>query len=256
MRAFIAFTKKELVESLRTYRFPVLITVFLLFGMMSPLFAKLLPEILKSLGDGGEGVVIKMPEPTAMDSWMQFFKNVGQMGMLVLIISFSGIMANELSKGTLINLLTKGMKRSTIILSKFFTASMIWLVSYGLCLIVCWGYTEYYWPSNGLENGFLAFSALWLFGELLIALLIFGGILFGKLSGSLITCLGAVGIFSIISLFPSLQKYNPIALSGDAVNLLNAQKVAADFIPAMIICILLTAAMLITSILIFNKKHV
>jgi ABC-2 type transport system permease protein len=253
MRSFIAFTKKEILESWRTYRLPALVIVFIVFGMMSPLFAKLLPDILNNLGGD---VVITMPKPTAMDSWRQFFKNVGQMGMLVIIISFSGIMANELSKGTLINLLTKGMKRSTIILSKFISASLLWLLSYVLCLLVCFAYTEYFWSNNILEHAFLVFSSLWLFGEFLIALLLFGGIAFGKLYGSLIMCLGAIGVFTILGIFPTLQKYNPISLSGDIVNLLNAQKAVADFMPATIVCIVLTVVLIMASILVFNKKYV
>lgn len=70
--------------------------------MMSPLAAKLLPQILAS-----EGISITLPDPSAIDSWSQFFKNISQMGLIVTVILFSGVLGTELSKGTLINMLTK-----------------------------------------------------------------------------------------------------------------------------------------------------
>lgn len=255
MKSFVAFTKKEFNESLRTYRLVVLVAVFLLLGVMSPLFAKILPELLSGVDLGG-GIVVTVPEPTAMDSWAQFFKNVGQTGMLALIITFSGIIANELSRGTLIILLTKGMKRHTVILSKFLSASVLWTASYLLCLAVCYAYTEYFWPASTLSNAFLAFISLWLFGEFLIALLIFGGILFGNLYGSLLTCLGVIVTLSLLNILPYVQKYNPIALAGGTLNLLNAQKEAADFIPATIICSVMAVSLLVMSIVVFNKKQI
>ena len=222
MKAFIAFTKKEFLESIRTYRMVILAAVFLLLGVMSPLFAKMLPELLSEV-DMGSGMTLTMPEPVAMDSWAQFFKNVGQIGALTLIITFCGITANEFSRGTLINLLTKGMKRHTVILSKFLSASVLWLGSYLLCLAACYAYTAYYWPANELNQAVVAFIAPWLFGELIIALLIFGGILFKSFYGSLLTCGGVIVILNLVGIIPNTAKFNPIALSGDTLNLLNAQ---------------------------------
>ena len=253
MRAFIAFTKKECTEGLRTYRLIILAAVLLFFGILSPLTAKLLPEILGAV-DLGDGVSITSPEPSAIDSWTQFFSNIGQMGMLALIVTFSGIMASELSRGTLVNLLTKGMKRHTVVISKFISASFMWTVGYALCLIVCYAYTEFYWPASDISNSLFAFSSLWMFGELLIAILIFGGVLFGSFYGSLLSCFGVIITLALLNIAPAIHRFNPIGLAGDTLSLLSAQKEPADFLPAMIICassvVLLTAA----SIAVFNKK--
>ena len=138
MKAFWAFTKKELTEYYRTAKIMILMVVFLLFGMMNPVLAKFTPEIIKAAG-----LDLNLPDPTAMDSWAQFFKNVGQMGLIIVVIVFSGIMANEFSKGTLINILTKGLKRKTVILSKFTVASCLWALSYLLCFVVTYFYTAY-----------------------------------------------------------------------------------------------------------------
>ncbi len=254
MKQFIAFSKKEFYESKDTYRIYILLVVFLIFGVMSPLFAKLTPEILKSLGD--TGVIIQVPEPTALDSWAQFFKNVGQMGILVIVIIFCGIMSNEFSKGTLVNLLTKGLKRNTVILSKFFVATILWLLAYLLCLSVCFAYTAYFWDLGDMKHALLAFAAPWLFGEFIIALLIVGGTIFNNIYGSLLSCLSVVIWLNIVSIFPNTAKFNPITLSGGTLSLLSGKGEPSDFIPAVIICAALTIGLIISSVLIFNKKKV
>ena len=255
MSSFIAFTKKEYIESIRTYRLIILIAVLLFFGILSPLTAVFLPEILGSI-DLGDGVTLTLPEPSAIDSWTQFFSNIGQMGMLAIIIIFSGLMGSELSEGTLVNLLTKGMKRHIIILSKFIYASLLWTIGYALCLAVCYAYTVFYWPGDVISNAAFAFTSLWAFGVFLIAIMIFGGTLFSNFYGSLLSCFGVIVILALLNIAPNVQKYNPISLAGDTLTLLSGHAKPADYLPAMIICAGSVLVFIVLSIIIFNKKKV
>ena len=254
MNAYIAFIKKEFSEYLRTYKFSVLITVFLLFGFMNPIFARFLPELLAALLP--EGMSINLGTPTALDSWAQFFKNVSQMGAMVLVIIMSGIIANEFTRGTLINMLTKGLPRPTVILSKFTAATAIWTVSYMLCFAVTYVYTAYFWSMSGITNLFLSIFSMWLFGVLLISLLILGGVLFRNIYGSLLLTGGAVVFMTVLNIAPAVQKYNPIILSSDNMALLTSQKAASDFTPAIIICMVAIIALITISIGLFNKKQI
>ena len=257
MKAFIAFTKKEFTESIRTARFLILAAIFVSLGIMSPLIAKLMPELLKSIpAEGMAGISFELPEPTAFDAWTQFFKNVGQIGMLALIILFCGITANEFGKGTLVNLLTKGLKRSTVVLSKFLAGGVIWSAAYLLCLAACCVGTAYFWKLDVMSHVFLSFFAPWLFGLLLIALLIFGGVLFKGFMGSLLTCGGAVLVLNLVNIVPKAGRFNPVILSASTLNLLYAQSKLADFAPAFIICVAMIAALVAGSVLILNKKQV
>ena len=254
MRAYMAFTKKEFCEYLRTYKVFVLVTVFLLFGFMNPVVAKVMPELLDKLLP--EGMQINLGTPTALDSWAQFFKNISQMGTIVVVIMFSGIMANEFSRGTLINMLTKGLPRPTVIIAKFTAATVLWSLIYWLCFVVTYFYTAYFWRMDGLVNMFLSVVSLWLYGVLLVSLLIFGGVLFVNIYGSLLLTGGAVAVLMILNIAPAVQKYNPITLSTDNMALLTAQKTASDFLPAVFICAAAIIALLIASIALFNKKQV
>jgi ABC-2 type transport system permease protein len=221
--------------------------------MMSPLAAKLMPEILSSVMP--EGMNITIAEPTAMDSWAQFFKNVTQMGLIVSVIVLSGIMANELSKGTLINLLTKGLSRKTVILSKVSVAVLIWTAVYALCFAVTYAYTAYFWKDAVVNGLFFSAFCLWFFGVLLIAAIFLGSVLSKSSYGCLLFVGFFVAVLMILNIAPKIQEYNPIALSS-GMQLLSGQLAVSDFTAPIVISALLIFVFIVSSILIFDKKQI
>lgn len=253
MRSFSAFIGKEFCEAARTYKLLIMGAVFLLFGMMNPITAKITPQLLAEFMP--EGIEIKLGEPTALDSWAQFFKNVPQMGLIVLIIMFSGIMANEFSRGTLVNVLTKGLSRSVVILAKFAATVLIWTASYVLCFAVTYAYTEYFWPAAGVPNLLFSVFCLWLFGVFLLASLLLGGVIFKNSYGCLLFTGGLTAVLLLLGIFPKLQDINPIALSSSNMALLYEQMPIADFSIPIILCCAATAAFVMSAVLLFNKKQ-
>jgi len=254
MKAFVAFTGKEFTEYIRTYKLFILVIVFVIFGFLSPITAKYLPQIIEMAGLDPEAM--GMGDPTAVDSFAQFFKNVGQMGLLVVVIIFSGIMANEFSKGTLINMLTKGLKRPIVIVSKFLSAVACWTLAYLVCLGITYGYTAMYFDVDGYQHEFAAFLGLWLYGVLLLVLVILGGTLFKNVVGSLLLTGGVAVVLTLLNLVPSFQKYNPASLATDGLALITAQKDLGDLLPAFILCGVAILGCSIASVLIFNKKQI
>lgn len=72
----------ELLRLWRTGRIWIILGVYALFGVVGPLGARYLPEILERFGGGIEMVV---PEPTALDGMGQFASNAGQLGLLAVL---------------------------------------------------------------------------------------------------------------------------------------------------------------------------
>lgn len=252
MRAFLAMTKKELMESLRTYKLLIVAAVFLLFGMLNPITAKIMPKLLSSFMP--EGMMVTLSEPGAIDSWIQFYKNMSTQ-LILFIIVFCGIVANELSRGTLINMLTKGLSRKTVILSKFTAVISIWTVSYLICFGTTFAYTMYLLPGE-LPN--VAFSALcmWLFGVLQISMMLLGGVLSGSIYGSLLLAGGFTGLLMVISIAPKLEKYNPYLLSSGSVSLLTSNIDISDFYVSICVTLVLIFFFIIGSIMLFDKKQI
>lgn len=64
MNRYIAFVKKEFIENMKKYRFPILFAVFLVFGIMSAFLAKFTLKILSALAADME----MTPESLALDA--------------------------------------------------------------------------------------------------------------------------------------------------------------------------------------------
>ncbi|WP_310603149.1 ABC transporter permease [Anaerosporobacter sp.] len=254
MSSYWAFTKKEFLGCFRTSKLVVMAVVFLLLGIMNPVTAKLMPELFKSLNT--EGIIFTIPEPTALDSWMQFYKNVPQMGLIVLVIVFSGVLTNEISKGTLINVLTKGLKRSNVILAKMTMVTAVWTMCYILAFVVTYGYTVYFWPEQSCNNIVLAAVCLWLFGVLLLSAIMLGSVLVKGTSGCLLFVGGVVVLMFLINMIPKADAFNPIVLAAGNMNLITGAMAVGDLVKPIVVSVVLIIGFLGGACSVFNRKYI
>jgi len=252
MRVYIAFTKKEIVEQIRTYKWLIVISVFFLFGMMSPLLAKLMPDIMS--GMKVEGIKIEMPEPIVMDAYAQFFKNFTQMGILILLLVFGGTLSNELMKGTLINILAKGLPRPTVILSKFTASVILWTVGLIVAVTTTYGYAFYLFGDAAVPNFVFSIFCLWLFGCFLIALILLSSALANGTFGGLILSVITLVVLLLISISPKVAKFNPITLTSKNLDLLKESVNVNDLYLPVAITAVLTIVALYLAILLFRRK--
>lgn len=255
MNHFLVFFKKELVEYARTYKLLIMLVVFAIFGITNPLIAKLTPELMANLMP--EGMSMTIPEPTALDAWAQFFKNTQQMGMIVLALVFSGVVSTEVSRGTLINLLTKGLSRQAVILAKYSAMLFVWSLSVVLSAALTWVYTVYLFPNDQVTVGYLLFaiSCMWLFGAFLLASLLSSATLVKGNYGSLLL-IGLMLVFlMVVNIIPNAKEYNPIALAS-----MNMELVAGTIDPSTIyaavgITGIASLGLIALALLVFSKKR-
>lgn len=253
MRAYLAFTKKEIYELAKTYKLLLIVVVFLILGFINPITAKFTPYLLESFLE--EGMKIEIPEPTIMDSWIQFFKNVNQMGLIILVIMFSGIISNEIKKGTLINMLTKGLSRKTVVLSKFTSTVLVWTVVYFLAFIVTFLYSMMFWEDTEVSNLLFSVSLVWIFGIFLISVLILGEILFKNGYGAMLFCGFIVACLLFLNMLPSISEYNPVQLITINMDILKENIEVKELFKSIWITLGASILCLISSICIFCKRE-
>lgn len=119
MSAFSRFLGKEMTEIRRTWRLWTIGGVLLFFAVMSPLAALATPALISSLTAGQPGLVIKMPDPTFVDSYAQWVKNLSQMGLLLVVFASAGLIANERTSGTAVLVVSKPVSRSVFAVAKY-----------------------------------------------------------------------------------------------------------------------------------------
>jgi ABC-2 type transport system permease protein len=172
----------------------------------------------------------------------------------VLLLVFGGMLSNELTKGTLINVLAKGLSRNAVILSKYVAAVLLWTLAYGMAAIVNYGYTEYLFSQTSVINLGFSMLCLWLFGCLILALILLSSTITSGNFGGLILSAISIVMMLLINVFPKLAKYNPITLASKNVALLSGEATVDDLMLTVMITCGLTAASILLSIILFNRK--
>ena len=260
MRNYFIFLKKELFESFKTYKFLIMVAVFLFLGMASPLTAMFMPEILRwaiasdpsMAGMDFSGLI---SEPSALDSWTQFFTSyVGQMGIFALVIVFSGMMSSEFSRNTLTIMLSKGLSRAAVVLSKFTNALIVWTASYVLAALVAWGYTVYLFPGDNVPNLLIAIMCLWLFGVFLLALTM----LMATLTKRGFACMLALGasavLFIVLNMSPQIAKYNPASLVDLPLRLISGAAMMRHVLPVLCFTLVGSTLFIVLAVIVFSKR--
>ena len=152
MKSYLAFLRKEILEIVRNGKLIIFGVIFFVFGITNPMIAKLTPWLYELLEEDFAQIGIAIPQvvPTAIDSWVQFFKNI-PMALIVFVVLFSNMLTKEYSAGTLILVLTKGIERYKVLLSKFTVSSVFWATGAALFIRL-----KDYWEAGGLDGRFFA----------------------------------------------------------------------------------------------------
>ncbi|WP_125605205.1 ABC transporter permease [Lapidilactobacillus bayanensis] len=253
MKVMWYFTHKEILEAWRKHHLLIIGLIFMIFGIESPLIAKILPDILHS--SFGSNLVINIPQPTSVDSWQQFYKNITQMGIYVLAIIFSGFMSQEVSQGTLVNLIAKGLPRFIVVLAKFLVAYLQWCGAILLAFVITWGYTAYYFPDNKSPQPLLGLVPLLIFGLFFTALLLLGSTLAVNNYFGFLFAAGSIIALTILNMWKSVQRWNPVALMTDNLRLVQGTEKLAHISPALMLTLGLTIVLVTLTIIIFNHKR-
>lgn len=255
MRQLTAFIQKEFTEVTRNSKLLICAIIFILLGIMNPAIAKITPWLVEQFSNAtsGAGMLIQTMEISALTSWEQFFKNM-PMGIVFFVLMFSGIVAAELQKGTLINIVTKGMPRWKIMVSKLILLLVLWTGMYFASYIITYVYNDFYWDNDTVNNIFFSVFCLYLFGVWLISLII---LMSALADNSAAVSIGVCGVFLLsylLGIIPAIQDYLPTKLKGSSSLIYELAK-PADFTGAIVVVAIWSVVDIILGIIIFNKKN-
>lgn len=225
----MAFFRKEVTEIMRRKKALIIAIVFAAFALLGIGTALLTPKILDMVAEemASQGIAMVPKDVTAMDAWMQFFKNI-DIPLIVMVLMWAGCFTEEYRRHTLVPLVTKGLKRTDIFLSKVGALLCVWTAGYGLYFLLSYGYTLYYW-SDRVPHIIPAVLLEWAFGIWIIGLWAF----FSSIaSGSFQVLLGVGGVYflcTFLTIIPKTEKYLPIRLSS-GLSLLEEKLAIGDFV--------------------------
>lgn len=224
MTGFGVLLRKELREAWRTRRLPAIAVLFLVVGIISPLTARYLNEILGlALADQ---LPVVLPEPSAAMAIEQLQKNLGQLGALAAIALAMGSVSGELDRGTAALVLAQPATRPAFLVAKLAGIALVLAACTALAVAVAWIYTAILFEPLS-PGGWLAMAVLmWL------ALLAWAAVTFlaSAATGSTMAAAGigfvALIAISLLAVVPALDHVLPTGLNLPAMLLASGDAAA------------------------------
>lgn len=255
MKSFLAFIRKEMLEQRRSGKLIILGILFIVLGIMSPAIAKLTPWLMEMMAGSlaGNGLVFTSVSVSAMDSWVQFFKNM-PMGLIAFVLIESSIFTREYQTGTLLLSLTKGLERHKVVAAKTAVLAFLWTVSYWLCAGITYGYTAFFWDNAIVQHLLFSMTCWWVFGLLAVVLMV----LFSTMARSNTGVLAGTGcvvlVSYLLSFFSGLKKLMPTVLM-DGTSLIYGMVEPKTYTVPLVIAAVMIPVCLAVSVSTFNRKQ-
>jgi len=252
---FFAAVRKEIVQQWRTKRFAVVLVVFLLFGLGSPIMSNMVPEILKS-EPGGEEIAKLLPPPSAADAVASYIEFIGTFGYILVILLGMNAVAGEKESGTAGLILSKPMPRWVFVLSKYTAQSLV----YTLAILV--GALAVYYCTAILFGAMDALILIKISLLLLLWSLTYAGaaLLASVLGRTIATAAGAgLGLSALIMLarnIPHVGKWTPNGLMDWATALIQNVENEAANTAALAGSLALLMIFLIGSVVLFERQEI
>lgn len=234
MRGTRVLLDKELLESWRTYRLPVVAGLFLVVGFVSPLLAKFLPEIITAAA-GDQLPPIPIPTPIAASAVDQLWKNLAQFGAFAAIILAMGAVATEKDRGTAAFILSKAVSRGAFLMAKVVVIGAVLAIGVVLAAIVGWIYTAILFEPLPVA-GWLAMAVLaWLGLAVWAALTFLGSTVTGSVAAAAGLGFLSLIVLSIVSAIPNIGRFTPGGLAEPAITLASGTPVEVAEIVAPVV---------------------
>lgn len=210
-RCFMAAVRKELLQQWRTKRVVVVAAVFAFVGMFSPLAARFMPEIFRSL-PGVEQFADLMPDPSVADVVTQYVKNLQQFGFMVAVLLGMGAIAGEKDKGTAALILSKPMPRWAFVCSKFTAQTLVYIVGFFIAFLCTFYYTWFLF--GPVSMGAFLFCNVLLFVWLMtyVAVTLTGSALTNSMGAAAGVGFGGSVVLMLAGGIPTLSSMMPGAL--------------------------------------------
>lgn len=204
-----------------------------------------MPTILSSVTT--PAIAAQFGEPTAIDAWLQFFKNVPQLGLVLFLLTMSTTVSKE--KPYLPILLAQGLTRPQLLNAKALYLTALWTLCYSISASITYSYTLYYWDMSVVHHLLPALIGVYAFGVFFILLVLAGNALGGTTASGLVTAVIALVVLVLFQTFyPS--DYNPLyLLTGINERLVGAE---SSLIPANLM--LLSSSLLVYVVSLQNYK--
>lgn len=229
----------EWLRLVRTKKWVALAAVYVVFGLIGPLTARYIKEILSRVGNS-DGTVITVPDPTPPDGMAQFVSNAAQIGTLVVVIVAAGALAFDAIPEMGVFLRTRVRPAWRILLPRlvvsFLAAAGAFVAGAGVAWYETWALIGALNPGRVLAG--VALGVVFL--AFVVALTAAVAQRVRRVLGTVMTSLVILVTMPILGLAPAIARWLPTSLS-NALADLPAGGTMNNYWPALGVTVVATA---------------
>lgn len=252
LSVMIAINVKNTIRSTSTL---ILAAIVLSMATSAPIIAKYAPDILASLADPAIAEALKqeIADPTWIDAYSGWTKNLNQTCAFGLIIIGALIIHRHLCSGMVANVLTRSIGRSAYFMSQIVTLSTLTFSILTIAVGVVWIITRLMFNDAPLLSLTTSTFTWWILTTLIITVIGLVEAITMKLGASLAAAFAMYFAITIGSVWDWGAQYTPLGLSTLINSLVSEQPVEPNIIPisASVVLILVLS---ISAMWVFERK--
>jgi ABC-2 type transport system permease protein len=233
----------EVLRLIRTRRIVALLAVYLLFGLLGPLTARYLSEILDLAGGDLEGATIVLPDPVPADGMAQYVSNASQIGTLVVVVIAAGSLAFDAVPEMGVFLRTRVPTVAAILAPRLVVVTAATVAAFILGSVAAWYET---WALIGALPAGSVLAGIGYGTVFLVFVVALVAAVASWAKGVLGTVLASAVILlamPILGVADAVGRWVPTQLAG-ALGQLPGGAAASDYLPATIVALLATAGLI------------
>jgi ABC-2 type transport system permease protein len=232
----------EVLRLWRTQRWFILLAVFMSFGVLGPLTARYLPDLLDALGEEAAG---SLPPMTAIDGITQYVGNAAQIGILAVVFVGAAALAFDAKPEMAVFLRTRASVRD-IVIPRYVVSSAASIASFAVGMVVAYMLTGMlldWLDATAVTVGAMLFGLYLAFAVAVVALV---ASFIRSVPGVALLSVGILIVLALLGLVPQIAPWLPSDLVGAADVLIRGG--SFDFWRAVAMAVGLSTGMLAISI--------
>jgi ABC-2 type transport system permease protein len=243
MIGFDVWFRKEAMEIALTWRRYVLPVLVLLLAVLSPVLARVTPELLRSVASNDPGVVIQLPDPTATDAIRQWAQSISQIVSFAVIILAAGLVSNDIKEGTAQLALAKPLSRSAFLLAKALVMIVFVMAVAAVGAILCGFVTRAIFETVPARELALVTLAWLGFAAMMICVLVLLSTVLQSQAAAAGVGIGIYFVMSIAGLWEPASRYSPVGLLSGLTDLAagNGSPVVVPMLTAILVGVIVLA---------------
>lgn len=243
----------EWLRLLRSARGVSLLAVYVFYGLLGPVIARYLADIVRNVqSDSGIKITITRA-PVPKDGMINFVSQVGQIGLIVTVVVAAGALAFDGRRGISTFFRTRARDIWQLVLPRAVVPALGAVVAYTAGTLAAWYETSLLIgaPSVG------AVLAGWLTGVVflvfVVAVVAAASSLARGTLGTIGVALGALVVFPLVGIVDSVHDWLPTSLMTAPVDLLNGAHLT-HYLPTLALTICLSCLLVAGAVVRLNHR--